>query len=141
MEEEKVFYYKGYVITEAIRIFIHHKGIQPSIKDLSATTSYSKETVYFICNRLEEHVIVEVVKGAFDEKVYLKNHTRLEDLPRETERVDFREDIDKLREKSLKRKKEIERIQETEAEKKKDLFSELEKKLKGAMKVSHEKRN
>jgi hypothetical protein len=101
-------------------------------------TSYSKESLYFVCNRLEKNGIIEVVKGAFEEKVYLKDHMLLESLEKETGRLDFKEDIEKLQEESLKRQQEIKGLWATEAEKKKDLFSELEKKLKGAIKGSQE---
>ncbi len=141
MEEKNSLYYQGHVIAAAIRLCLHQKGIQPSIRDLSDMTSYSKESLYFICNRLEKNGIVEVVKGAFDEKVYLKNHKRLEGLPKESNnRLDLREDIERLQEEGIKRQKEIEGLWESEAAKKKDLFSELEKKLKGAIKGSEEEK-
>lgn len=139
MEDKNSLYYQGHVIAGAIRLFIHKKGIQPSISGLSEMTSYSKESLYFVCNRLEKEGILEVVKGAFDEKIYLKNHLRLEGLQKETNRVDLREDIERLHDEGIRRRKEIEGMQESEVEKKKDLFSELEKKLKGAIKGSQEK--
>jgi len=141
MDEKEGIYYKGHLIVAALRLFLHQKGIQPSVKDLCAMTSYSKEAIYFILSRLEMEGIVEIVKGAFDEKVYLKDHTRLEALPREEERLDFKEDIERLQEQGLKRQREIEHLQQAEAGKKKDLFAELEKRLKGAMKGSQEKKS
>ncbi len=140
MEDKNSLYYQGHVIAAAIRLFIHTKGIQPSISALSEMTSYSKESLYFVCSRLEKEGILEVVKGAFEEKIYLKDHSRLEDLQKETNRVDLREDIERLHDESIRRRKEIEGMRESEAEKKKDLFSELEKKLKGAFKESQEEK-
>lgn len=140
MEDKNSLYYQGHVIAAAIRLFIHNKGIQPSISGLSEMTSYSKESLYFVCSRLEKEGILEVVKGAFEEKIYLKDHRRLEDLQKETNRVDLREDIERLHDESIRRRKEIEGMRKSEAEKKKDLFSELEKKLKGAFKESQKEK-
>lgn len=140
MDKKESIYYRGHIIVAAIRLFLHQKGVQPSVSDLVTMTSYSKEAIYFICTRLEAEGVLEIVRGAFDEKVYLKDHTRLEALPKEDEPLDFREDIERVKEEGLKRQREIERLQKAEAEKKQDLFAELEKRLKGAMKETHDKK-
>jgi DNA-binding transcriptional regulator YhcF (GntR family) len=141
MIEKESIYYKGHIIVSAIRLFIHQKGVQPSVKDLCQMTYYSREAIYFILSRLEKEGIVEIVRGAFDEKIYLKDHTRLESLPKDVERIDLKENIDRLQEETIKRQMEIENLQKSEAGKKRELFAELEKRLKGAIKGTQEEKS
>jgi len=123
-------YDQGHLVVAAIRVLEHQKGVPPSVDDISRCLSLSAEQSSRICSRLQEAGVLEVVKGAYGTRAFIRDYLRLEDLPKSEESAKLADEVKKFQE---SRKGMDERIAEFKAqqeEKKKSMFAELDKKLK-----------
>jgi len=127
-------YEQGHLFVAAVRLFLHSKGRPPSVRDISEMLRISSEMGHYLCNRLAGLGVLEVVEGAFEERIYLKDHLRLEELPREEKASTLEAEVQRLKEEREKRQEEIERLQTAQGGKKKELFSDLERQLKEGLK-------
>jgi hypothetical protein len=127
-------YEQGHLVVAALRIFVHRQGRPPSVRELSEVLGISAEMGYYLCNRLSRLGVLEVVGAAFEEKLYLKDHLKLEDLPREEKASSFATEVERLKEERQRRQEEMAKLQSTHEGKKKDLFSDLERQLREGVK-------
>ena len=74
--------------------------------------------------------IVAVVKGAYGTKVFLRNHRRLEELPKTEESGSIADEVKKFQESRKGMDERIAAFKAQQEEKKKSLFADIEKKLK-----------
>ncbi len=118
----------------AIRLFVHKNRRPPSVKDVSQMLDISTEMGHYLCNRLAKLEVLEVVEGAFQERIYLKDHLRLEELPRQEKASNLEAEVLRLKQEREKRQQEIEKLQASQGDKKKELFSDLERQLKEGLK-------
>jgi hypothetical protein len=123
-------YTNAHLAVAAIRILAHKKGAPPSVDEVCHILSFSLEQGNFICNKLEEIGIVEIVEGAFGTRLFIKNHLKIEDIPRGDKVSGLEEELKKFQDSKKDFSKKIESFQAKQAKKQKDLFAELEKKLK-----------
>jgi hypothetical protein len=123
-------YEQGHLMVAALRLFIHREGRPPSVRDLSDMLEISTETGHYLCNRLEHLGAVKVIEAAFDEKVYLADHLKLEELPKEEKASTFEAEVQEYKEGRERQQEEIKQRRALHEDKKKDLFSDLEKQLK-----------
>ena len=119
----------------ALRLFVHKNDRPPSIREIGEMIGMSVEMGNYLCNRLAQLGVVEVVEAFFEEKVTLKNHLLLEELPHEEKASTFEAEIRKFKEDSEKKQEEIKKIQEAGKDSKKGLFDDLEKQLKEGLKT------
>ena len=105
-------YDEAHLLVAAIRIFNHLNSRPPTVEDLCQTIHISLERGNLICRRLEELEIIEAVAGSYGARWYVKDHLKLEDIPQ----------------KALSQK--IESMKAEQKQKKKNLFADMEKKLK-----------
>jgi hypothetical protein len=91
---------------------------------------FSVEQVGYICRKLEELGIVKAVKGSFGIRLFVHDHLKIEDIPRGEPDSKLQEELKKFQssQKALSRK--VKSFQAQQKKKKKDLFAEMEKKLK-----------
>lgn len=127
-------YEQGHLFVAALRVFLHKNRRPPSVQDISQMLDISTEMGHYLCNRLARLEVLEVVEGAFEERIYLKDHLRLEELPKEEKVSNFEEEVQRLKEEREKRRLEIEKLQAAQGGKKKELFSDLERQLKEGLK-------
>ena len=80
--------------------------------------------------RLKELDIIEVVEGSYGDRIFIRSHLKLEDIPRNEEESKLEEELKKFQASQKKLSKKVESFQAEQAQKKKSLFSEMEKKLK-----------
>ncbi len=78
----KDFYSDAHLVVAAIRILEHRNSAPPSIDEVCRTISFSLEQGNFICRKLNEMNIINVIEGAFGTKLFIKNHLLLEDIPK-----------------------------------------------------------
>ncbi|MBC8431698.1 MAG: hypothetical protein H8D96_07235 [Desulfobacterales bacterium] len=123
-------YSNAHIVVAAIRVLAHQKNAPPSIEDVCQTLSFSLEQGNFICNKLEEMQIIEIVEGSYGTRLFIKNHLKIEDIPRGDKVSGLEEELKKFQSSRKNFTKEIESFQAKQAKKQKDLFAELEKKLK-----------
>ncbi len=74
-------YHHSHLFVSAIRILDHQKSAPPSIEEVCSLLDFSLEQGHFICNKLAEMEIVKIVEGAYGMRLFIKNHTLLEDIP------------------------------------------------------------
>jgi hypothetical protein len=123
-------YSNAHLVVAAIRVLAHQKNTPPSIEDVCQTLSFSLEQGNFTCNKLEEMQIIEIVEGSYGTRLFIKNHLEIEDIPRGDKVSGLEEDLKKFKSSRKDFTKKIESFQAKQAKKQKDLFAELEKKLK-----------
>lgn len=133
--EKKDLYSAGHLIVAAIRVLDHQKGMPPDIETLGQALSFSTEECLFFCRRLEKSGIIKIVESAFGIKLFIKDHLELEKLPRTENDTPIKDDIEKFMSQKQDQFKEIESIKAKQDQKKKDLFAEIEQKLKDKIKT------
>ncbi|MBU4319304.1 MAG: hypothetical protein KKF30_18755 [Proteobacteria bacterium] len=133
--EKKDFYTTSHLIVAAIRVLDHQKGVPPDIEALGQALSFSTEESLFFCRRLEKAGIIAVVESAFGTKLFIKDHLELEKLPRTEQDAPIKDDIEKFMSQKQDQFKEIESIKAKQDQKKKDLFAEIEQRLKDKIKI------
>jgi len=74
--------------------------------------------------------IVDSVEGSFGNRLFIRDHLKIEEIPREEDENKLEEELKKFQESQRGLSQKIESIQAKQAQKKKDLFAEMEKKLK-----------
>ena len=124
------FYSRAHLMVAAIRVFEHINGRPPTIEDLCQTINLSIEKGNFICRKLEELEIIEAVEGSYGTRLFVCHHLKIEDIPRGESGSNFEEELKKFQDSRKAFSQKVETIQAQQKQKKKDLFAEMEKKLK-----------
>jgi DNA-binding IscR family transcriptional regulator len=128
--ENKSLYNEGHLFVSALRVLEHQKGVPPMLDQISALLGIPTEQAGLVSRRLRDAGIVEEVQGAFGGRFVIKDHLKIEDLPREVESSQLGDALKKFQSERDKIARKIETIKEQQAQKQKDLFAEIEKKFK-----------
>ncbi len=123
-------YSNAHLVVAAIRVLTHQKSAPPSIEAVCQALSFSLEHGNFICNKLAETEVIEIVEGAHGIRLFIKDHLKIEDIPKGDKVSSLEDDLKKFQDSRKDLSKKIESFQAKQAKKQKDLFAELEKKLK-----------
>jgi hypothetical protein len=123
-------YSNAHLVVAAIRIFTHKNSKHPSLNEICKTLSFSLEQGNLICKKLKELEIIDVVEGAFENHLFIKDHLKIEEIPRDKKEDKLEEALKKFKDSKKDFSKKIESFQAKQAEKQKALFAELEEKLK-----------
>ncbi|HSQ86777.1 MAG TPA: hypothetical protein VLM43_18855 [Desulfobacterales bacterium] len=123
-------YSNAHLVVAAIRIFTHKNSKNPSLNEICATLSFSLEQGNLICKKLKDLGIIDVVEGAFENHLFIKDHLKIEEIPRDKKEDKLEEALKKFKDSKKDFSKKIESFQVKQAEKQKALFAELEEKLK-----------
>ena len=127
-------YSTAHLFVAAIRVLEHQQDIQPSVDDVCRLLALSSERGIYIANRLCAVDIIGYIEGAFESRIFVKNHLKIEDIPKENAGNSLEDEIVKFEDSKKHRIKKIESFQSEQAQKKKDLFADMEKKLKEELK-------
>ena len=122
-------YSEAHLVVAAIRILEYRHGRPPSVDEICQCLSFSLEKGNQICRKLHDLEVVRVIDGAFGTRISIANHLKLEEISREEEDR-LSEELKKFQESRKQITQKVESIQAEQAEKKKNLFAELEEKLK-----------
>ena len=131
--ETKDPYSQAHLVASAIRVLEHRQSAPPSIEEVCRTLEYTLEQGYMICRKLKELGIIDIVEGTFGTRLSVKNHLAIEEIPRGIQESHLDKELKAFQTTRRERTKEME-VQSFKAkqeEKKKALFAEIEKKLKG----------
>jgi len=126
----KDFYSQAHLMVAAIRVYEHKNSRPPTIEDLCRTIDFSIEKGSFICRRLEELNIIEAVEGSYGTRLFVRDHVKIEDIPRGDPENKFEDELKKFQDSRKAISQKVETFQAQQKQKKKDLFAEMEKKLK-----------
>jgi len=132
--KDKDFYSKAHLIVAAIRILEHHKGEPPSSKDVSVTLSIAVEQVNRLCKKLDEMGIIEAVEGAYGSRLFVRNHLKIEEIEQGVSESSIEDEVKKFKSTRKDVDQKVLTIQAEQEKKQRDLFAEIEKKLKKGMK-------
>jgi len=123
-------YSNAHLVVAAIRIFTHKNSKHPSLNEICKTISFSLEQGNLICKKLKDLGIIDVVEGAFENHLFIKDHLKIEEIPRDKKEDRLEDALKKFKDSKKDFSKKIESFQAKQAEKQKALFAELEEKLK-----------
>ena len=129
-EDQKDLYMQAHLFVAAVRVFEHSHSRPPTIDDLCQMINFSIEKGNFICRKLEELDVIEAVEGTYGTRLFVRDHLRIEDIPRGEAENNFEDELKKFQESQKAISQKIESFQAKQKQKKKDLFAEMEKKLK-----------
>ena len=128
--KNKDFYSKAHLFVAAIRIYEHVHFRPPTVDELCRTINISVEQGSFTCRKLEQLGIIEAVESSYGTRLFIRNHLKIEDIPRGEEEHKLEEELKKFQDTQKALTKKIESFQAQQEQKKKSLFAEMEKKLK-----------
>ena len=128
--QDSDFYSNAHLVVAAIRILTHRESTPPSIDQVCRTIAFSLEQGNFICKKLKEIGVVDVVEGGFGTRLFVKNHLKIEEIPKAKKEDTLEESLKAFQNSKKDFTKKIESFQAKQAKKQRDLFAELQEKLK-----------
>lgn len=131
MEDKKINLYTiAHLFVSAIRVCEHQNKRPAAVEDICRILSISIERSNYICRKLKELGIIEEIEGSYGNRLFIRDHLKIEEIPREGDDRKFDEELKKFQKSQKAISHKIENIKAKQAEKKKNLFAEMEKKLK-----------
>ena len=127
---ERDLYSSAHLIASAVRILEHRNGRPPSIEEVCDILSFTSEQSYIYLNKLSDLGVIEVVEGNFGTRLFLRDHLKIEEIPKDSKESGLGDAIKEFQDSRKKMSDKIASIQADQAKKKKDLFAELENQLK-----------
>ncbi len=130
MSTDKVSLYdSAHLFIAAVRVLTHKEQSPPDIDQVCDMLGVSKERGGFICRRLEEIGALEAVPGAYGLRLFVRDHLKLEDIPKEEAPDRLKDELSRFKAEQQKTASRIATLQADQKKKKKNLFEEMEKKL------------
>ncbi len=126
-------YTEAHLLVAALRLHEHRTAQPATLEDLCRLLDFSAERGGIVLRRLAELGAVEVVQGSFGDRVFLRDHLRIEEIPRGETGKRLEEELRRFREHQRQIERKVEAIQAEQAGKKKSLFAEMEKKLRAEL--------
>ncbi|MDP2643481.1 MAG: hypothetical protein Q8P24_00935 [Desulfobacterales bacterium] len=127
--EEKNIYSDAHLFVAVVRVLGHQKAAPPSIDEVCQALSFSPEHGNLVYRKLIEIGAINSIEGAYDTRLFIMDHLKIEKIPRETQTGKLDAELKKFQSAQHNITRKVESFQAKQAEKKKDLFAELEKKL------------
>lgn len=131
--ERTPLYDDAHLFISAIRIITHQEHSPPDLAKVCQALNLSQERGGFLCRRLAEIGAVEMIQGAYGDRLFVRDHLKVEDLPREAPADRLQDELDRFQEAQKGLTTKVKNIRAEQARKQKDLFSEMEKKLRQAI--------
>ncbi len=123
-------YNEGHLVVAGIRVLEHQSRRPPTIDEVCQMLSMSLEQGHLICRKLEDLKILEIVEGSYGVRLFIRDHVKLEEIPKSVSDDKLGDAIRQFQNSRKAIQTRVASIQADQADKKKSLFSELEKKLK-----------
>ena len=128
--KSKDLYTNAHLFISAIRVFEYQNSTPPTVEDICRVLSMSIEHSSYLCRKLQEMGIIDVVEGSYGIRLFVRDFLKIEEIPRDDDKSKLEEELKKFQKSQKGLSQKIESIQTQQAEKKKNLFAEMEKKLK-----------
>ncbi len=123
-------YCESHLFVAAIRVHEHLHGVPPALEEISRLLGFSAEQAGFVSRRLAELGIVEAVQVSFGTRFFIRDHCKIEEIPRGDAGRRLEDEVKKFQDLQKTITRRVESFQAEQAGKKKNLFAEMEKKLK-----------
>lgn len=128
--QRKDLYAEAHLLVAAIRVHEHAQSRPATIEDLCGMLGFSSEHTGIICRRLVELGVLESVQGSFGERLFIRDHLKIEDIPRGEVGRTLEDEVRKFQDLQRTFTQKIESLKAEQTGKKKSLFAEMERKLK-----------
>ena len=125
-----ILYKNAHLFIAAVRVLEHRKSAPPAIEDVCEMLSMSVEQGSYICRKLQERHVIELVESAYGPRLFIKYHLKLEDFKTQEQEDRLGDALKEFQTSRQQHSSKIAAIQKTQKEKKKNLFADLEKQLK-----------
>lgn len=122
-------YESAHLFVAAIRLLSHRDQSPPDLDQVCDMLQLSKERGGFLCRRLEEIGAVEAVQGAYGLRLFVRQHLKIEEIPKEDAPDRLQDELSKFQAAQKTAANRIATMQADQKKKKKSLFEEMEKKL------------
>lgn len=126
----KDFYSQTHLVVSAIRIYSDQNSKAPSVESICKTLSMSTEQGHLICKRLDEMEIIEMVKGPYGTRLFIKDHLKIEEIPKDDPGTSIKDELEKFQNTQKDFKQKIEDFKTRKSEEQKNLFAQIEERLK-----------
>ncbi len=123
-------YSDGHLFIAAIRVLEHLHQAPPALDQIAELLGFSVEQTGLISRRLQQEGIAKVVESAYGDRWVVADHLKIEDLPRDTAASQLEQQLKKYQAEKDHLTSKVEAIKAQQAQKQKDLFADIEKKLK-----------
>jgi hypothetical protein len=123
-------YSSAHLFVSAIRVYEHQNNTPPSVADVCQMLSISIERGNLICRKLKDIGALDEIEGSYGCRIFIRDHMKIEEIPRGQDESRLGEELKKFQEAQKGFSQKIESFQTKQAQKKKTLFAEMEKKLK-----------
>jgi len=130
MEKTTDSYNEAHLFIAAVRVHWHRQKKPPSIEEICEFLGMSSEWGNALSRKLQQLGVISVAETRFSTKVFIEDHTRLENIPPDREESGLQREIADFKQNRQNLSVKVEAIQADLAKKKQDLFSEIEKQLK-----------
>lgn len=127
-------YNDAHLFVAAIRIFNHLNNRPPSVDEVRKMLSFSSEKGSLVCFQIQKQGIIERVEGGFGDRLFIKDHMKIETLKGSEKGKRFDQELEKFKQSRNDFENKIGSSREKMEQKRKDLFAEIEKKLKNEIK-------
>ena len=98
-------YEDGHMIVAAVRVLSHNSDKPPTPEDIAGLLGLAPDFVRNLVIALGDEGILKVVENPFEIRTEVKNHIKLEELPRESQGPSIQDELDEF---MKKKKKEVE---------------------------------
>jgi hypothetical protein len=122
-------YESAHLFVAAVRVLNHQEQSPPDLDQVCELLGLSKERGGFICRRLEGIGALEAVPGPYGQRLFVREHLKIEDLPKEDAPDRLQDELSKFQASQKNVANRIATMQADQKKKKKSLFEEMEKKL------------
>ncbi len=122
-------YSNAHIFVAAIRMLQHLNNAAPSVDEVCKFISLSSEKGHFLCRKLTEMEIINVVEGSYGSRLFIKNYLKLEEIQPDEPEDKMTQELTKFQESQNEKTKKLESFHAEQEAKKKNLFSDIEKKL------------
>ncbi|NNG02440.1 MAG: hypothetical protein HKM93_23905 [Desulfobacteraceae bacterium] len=130
MKPTKNLYQDCHLFVAAIRVLEHNNTAPPAMEDICRLLHFSGEKGGLICRKLTELEVIDIVEGAYGNRMVIRDHLKLEAIPQTPETDKLSREIEKFHEERSQLTQKVASFKADQEKKQKDLFAEIEKKLK-----------
>lgn len=123
-------YEKSHLMVAAIRVLEHQTGRAPSAQEVCEMLSFSVEEGSFLGKKLMDLGVIEITEGPFGTRLFLRDHQKLEEIPRGDDGNALAAEIEKFRTARKNVDLDIEAFKQRKQEEQRKKFAEIEEKLK-----------
>ena len=130
MTSDYDFYSMAHLVVAAIRVLEHQSGQPATVEGVCRKLSFSLDRVNFVCHRLEKLGVIERPVGAHGDRLFIKDHLRIEKIDRTETESQLDRELKRFQDSRGQLEEKINSLRKKQARQKKDLFADLESRLK-----------